>query len=281
MEKVRRYFEDIYENRICDEYDHILPIVGDEGVGKSTFILESIVMYREIRGLDRNDHDAILGPLCYTRKDVKDRMANAERRAIIAVPDAGRVLHKKEAMKGEQVEIEKDIADVRTKEFLFLLGFQGWGMIPTFMQERRAKNVFYLPERGLVRGYNRKSLNKKEDMEDDAWPRSDLTDTFPALDGTDLWERYKELDREKKEERMAGNGTGTEDPADVQRAEAVKTALRAVRPWDDNDGMTYREAAKLIDYSRSWVGDRVKEWEDGEHRGLFGQDTGANQEAAV
>jgi len=52
------------------------------------------------------------------------------------------------------------------------------------------------------------------------------------------------------------------------REEAIKTALRAVKPWDDDAGMTYRDAAKLIDYSSSWVGDRVDEWDEGYHRDL-------------
>jgi hypothetical protein len=28
--------------------------------------------------------------------------------------------------------------------------------------------------------------------------------------------------------------------------------------------MTYREAAKLVDFSRGWVSDRVQDWKDGE-----------------
>jgi hypothetical protein len=60
-------------------------------------------------------------------------------------------------------------------------------------------------------------------------------------------------------------------PEEVEKREQTKTALRAVRPWDDDRGMSYRAAAKLTDFSHSWVADRVDEWNEGEHRDLVGE----------
>jgi transposase len=57
-------------------------------------------------------------------------------------------------------------------------------------------------------------------------------------------------------------------PEDAARNEQIKTVLRAVEPWDEDSGMTYREAAKLVDYSRGWVSDRVQDWRDGQYRDL-------------
>jgi hypothetical protein len=54
----------------------------------------------------------------------------------------------------------------------------------------------------------------------------------------------------------------------AERDQQLKTALRAVKPWSDDDGLSYRNAAELIDYSYSWVRERVSEWERGEHRDL-------------
>ncbi len=34
MEKVKRFYQDIYKRRICNQFDHVMPIVGDEGYGK-------------------------------------------------------------------------------------------------------------------------------------------------------------------------------------------------------------------------------------------------------
>jgi len=56
-----------------------------------------------------------------------------------------------------------------------------------------------------------------------------------------------------------------EPDEDPERREAIKTALRAVVEQD----MTQQDAAGLVDYSRHWVGDRVREYRDGEHQGLL------------
>lgn len=53
-------------------------------------------------------------------------------------------------------------------------------------------------------------------------------------------------------------------PEEIRREEQVKHALRLVKPWDEEAGMSYTEAAQHIDYKHSWIGNRVKEWRSGE-----------------
>lgn len=92
--------------------------------------------------------------------------------------------------------------------------------------------------------------------------------TFHGL--TDTRERYNErepspfdvVDVEDDED------DDQEDDQDVRRQEAIRTALKAVQPWDDDNGMFYDDAGQIVGYSESWVGDRVKEWKRGEHRDL-------------
>jgi hypothetical protein len=62
----------------------------------------------------------------------------------------------------------------------------------------------------------------------------------------------------------------------VERREAIKTVVRACKPWHENDGLNYRDAAGLVSYSKSWVGDRVREWSDGQHRDLVAGPNGGN-----
>ncbi|MGB9954685.1 ATP-binding protein [Haloarcula marismortui] len=60
---------------------------------------------------------------------------------------------------------------------------------------------------------------------------------------------------------------------EAQRREAIKTVIRACQPWDD-DGLSYAKASNLVDYSREWVGNRVREWKDEyEHRDLVDDPT--------
>jgi hypothetical protein len=58
------------------------------------------------------------------------------------------------------------------------------------------------------------------------------------------------------------------DPDEVARQEAIATAVRAYQPWDDENGRSYGDVAEIVDYSTSWVGDRIKEWRNGQYRDL-------------
>lgn len=62
------------------------------------------------------------------------------------------------------------------------------------------------------------------------------------------------------------------DEATIQRREAIKTAVRAAKPWDEDAGLSAREISNdgqgIVDYSRTWVSDRLREWREGDHREL-------------
>jgi len=83
----------------------------------------------------------------------------------------------------------------------------------------------------------------------------DAANTFDADDALVDADEEEEIDPEVAAESAA-------------REEAIKTAVRAVKPWDDESGMSQEEAASLVDYSGSWVGNRVREWKKGQHRNL-------------
>lgn len=106
--------------------------------------------------------------------------------------------------------------------------------------------------------------------------------SFPDLKSHD--DRFYRHISEKKETLISATGTfdadealvadGGDDQQDPEEAaemaareQAIQTALRAVKPWDDN-GMSYQKAAQLVDYSSSWVGNRIEEYREGYHRDL-------------
>jgi len=229
-------------------------------------MLETTWLSQQIRGL---------GP---TPSSVLDRMAHDDREAFrklllnsdsgdtIVANDAAHILYKKEAMHSEQIETEKSLLDIRTFNYFIQLGYQDWDDVTDQLQRRRAHFAFRIPRRGVVHGYNRASLDEVYDT--GSWPSPDLKDTFPSLEGTDLWQEFDELDTERKRERLEVDDSP--DAKDVKRQEQIKTVLRAVKPWAEDEGMTQNDAAKLIDYSDSWVSDRVQEFKDGHHRELLG-----------
>jgi len=101
------------------------------------------------------------------------------------------------------------------------------------------------------------------------------TDTFEEIKSfkgiSDTRESYAE--HEASEFVIEGTDDGDDqddaaDPDDIRKEEAIKTVIKACKPWDDEKGASYPDAAALVDYGDSWVGNRVREWRDGNHRDI-------------
>lgn len=265
MKKLERLIEELYEHRHQRELDTVLPVVADEGQGKSTLMLQLGAKYMYERDGEFPDPDELLDRICYDRRGFQEMMAESEKQALIMAPDAARILYSMDVATSEQKQIEKDLMDVRGLEYMILLGFQSWKRIGGEIAERRAKLTLYIPRRGLVRGYGRQAMDER--IDEGEWPSSTLTDYFPPLDGTDVWEQYQQIDEEEKRSRIGGDGN--RDPEDVEKDVQRKVVLRATKPWAPNHmGMTQRDASKLIEYSESWVSETVRDWKDGEYRDL-------------
>lgn len=70
-----------------------------------------------------------------------------------------------------------------------------------------------------------------------------------------------EGDGEEEEEELSEE--------EIERRELTKVAIRLYEPWDDDTVRSYEEVADAIhDRGESWVGNRVREWRNGEHRDL-------------
>lgn len=260
MKKLEKLVEELYEHRHQRELDTVLPIIGDEGMGKSTLIMQLAVAYCLARDGEAPTIDHLLSRICYDRRDFKEAMAESDKQALIIVPDAARILYSMDVAKSEQKTIEKDLMDVRGLQYFILLGFQSWKRISGEIKERRSKLALKIPRRGLVRVYGRQAMDER--IDEGEWPSSTMTDRFPPLDGTDLWEEYQRLDEEQKRERLMGEGN--RDPDDVSKEIQRKVAIRAVT----QKGMTLRDTSQLVDYSESWVQNTVADWRDGDYRDL-------------
>jgi len=239
MNKVKRYLEKAYEHRNTNELDEVVLVIGDEGSGKSTLMLQMKVLWKVITGQADSmadvDADEVLDEVVWGERDeFREALANRPPRTCIPTMDAAHALFKGEATHPEEMAAEKDLLDVRYKEHLLPLGYQDYSDVPTILADRRARRAFVLPfdqgpRKGLIRGYSRDSLD--EMWETGEWPEADLTDHFPSLEGTDLWREYKKRDRERKQQRM---GSMDEDDADTP---ADKTDLFAIAERIKNEGL--------------------------------------------
>jgi len=240
MKKVHRWLEKAYQRRNTQELDTVVLVVGNEGTGKSTFMTECKVFWKQITGQVEStediDPDPFLDEVVWGERDeFRDALENRPPRTAIPVMDAAHALYRRDATQPEEIAAEKDLLDVRFKEHLILLGFQDFGDVPKILAERRAHFAFHLPfdqgaKKGLLRGYGREALDERWESGD--WPQADLRDHFPSLEGTDLWTEYKRRDRERKQQRMGA----TSDDDDAESA-ADKTDLFAIAEQIKNDGL--------------------------------------------
>lgn len=239
MRKVKRYLEKAYERRNSQELDEVVLVIGDEGAGKSTFMLWCKIYWKLITGqvddVGEIDATALLDEVVWGERDeFREALVDRPPRTAVPVMDAAHALYRREATHPEEIEAEKDLLDVRFKEHLFLLGFQDYNDVPKVLAERRAKRAFHLPfdhgqKKGLIRGYGRDALDER--WTSGEWPQADLRDRFPSLEGTELWTEYKRRDRERKQQRMKGfEDDEGESPAD-------KTDLFAIAEQIKNDGL--------------------------------------------
>lgn len=230
MERIQEFLRTLYRRKIKQEFDALILVVGDEGVGKSTYMVESTGRWQQIladEGYLDDDKagsvDEVLSRLVWNQDGFKQALAENPPRSAIPVMDAARVLHKKKAMHSEQIEVEMDLLDSRMKEQVVFLGYQDWETIPDMLQRRRAKYCLRIPYRGRIEGYSRESMNALYASNDNEWPEPDLVDSFPDLSGTEIWEEFKRRDREHKEKRIRPEEESEEDELEpVEIVEKIK-----------------------------------------------------------
>jgi len=269
LERTRAFLQRVNDRVIRQNNDRVVLVVGDEGVGKSTFMLQLALLWTDIRGRD-TDAESVLENICWGgREEFKERLETGSEGDMIAVQDAPHVLFSRDVMVGEQKDLERTLMDIRFKNYLIVLGFQDWSDIPSGLKRRRGKNVIRITSRGVARAYNREGMDKK--YHHGEWGGELFTDRFDSLEGTDLWQEFQARDEQAKLDRL--DESQDEAPEDVRWQQQAKVALRAVRPWDGRgEGMTQEAAAALIDKSRTWVAHRKREWERGHHRDLLADD---------
>jgi hypothetical protein len=223
MRRVLKWLEETHEY-VQKDFDRIIPVIGDEGMGKSTLMMACAWMWRDITGREQTV-EATVDRIAWNNDDFKTMLGGAPKRSCIIVHDAARVLSRKKAMHGSQIEIEEDLLDARFGNYLVLLGFQDFDLVPTMLATRRAKNMLRVPSRGVVHGYNEAQIRKR--YQKDKWPDPAMKDTFPDLAGTELWEAFEEEDQARKQDRIQP------DEEDGEQDLGVRELADKIREEDD------------------------------------------------
>lgn len=222
LDRIEAYLDKLNRRKIQQNFDRVHLVIADEGNGKSTLMLQMIALYLKIRGEDATPENILNSVVWGGREEFKQKLLDSDQGQMIAVQDAAHTLHKKDAMDPEQKDLEKSLLDIRIENYPILLGYQDWGDVADILQRRRAEVAFVIPRRGIVRGYNRSSMDERYDG--DGWPDPDFKDRFPSLEGTTLWERFEEVDAKKKRNRLKSDEEvdDKKEPQDV--VEEIKGA---------------------------------------------------------
>jgi len=213
MKRIIKWLEET-QNHLQDDYDSVTLVIGDEGKGKSTLILEMGWLWLDIVDDREQTVDDAMDQIAWDLGQFKEHMASKPRYSCIQVHDAARVLSRKKAMHGDQIDVEEDLLDMRFGRFLMFLGYQEFDLVPTMLATRRAKSALYIPERGIVHGYGESGI--RERYEEGEWPDPAMKDTYPSLEGKDLWSRFKAEDARRKQQRIAPDEDEEEEEMTIE-----------------------------------------------------------------
>lgn len=274
LTNLENFLEGVHEDRIQENDDLVLLMIGNEGTGKSTAMLWASIFWQHITGREATVDNVLEGMVFGGREDYKDKLMNSDEGSLIAVQDAPHVLFSKDAMVGDQKDIEKAMFDMRIENYFVILGFQSWNVVPKDLRERRAEAAIRVyrdnGERGYMDIYGRRRLDEKvSDFDTFDWPDPDTEDRFDALEGTDIWSEFTERDAAAKRERLESKKQI--DEKDARKQEHIKTAIRG-RLLFEHDPLTWEQIAKLTDYSSTWCRTRFNEWQEGAYRDLISED---------
>jgi hypothetical protein len=111
-----------------------------------------------------------------------------------------------------------------------------------------------------VHGYNEKGIRDRYDAGANGdWPDPVMTDTFPNLEGTDLWDAFTAEDARRKQERIQPDEDEDEEELSVpEYAEQVKEdGIRDVVSVHGGNGTLYIDS-DLIEVQYGVSGNKAK-----------------------
>jgi energy-coupling factor transporter ATP-binding protein EcfA2 len=254
-------------------------VVGPMGSGKTAMTVDVVRVWKAITGghvvgnVDWEGLDAHET----TSAGMLDYMASVRGPVLAFIDEAAQALGSRGADQGPTNQFAKDLKLVRKKEDGDQYAKQG-SVVAIGHEEtdvgapirRVASQMFKKPSREdptQVKVYE--SEGGKDSFSDPVSYRG-VTDTAEEFDQYDA-SPFTVVDRNADDSEDGDNGP---DADEVARREAIATAIRANKPWSEDEGMSYAEIGKrhpdepdfLVDYSDRWVGKRVREWKDGQHR---------------
>lgn len=242
---------------------------GPPGAGKTATVLDVALVWRARTGgmvVSNIDATEVVDEVVTTDAEALAAMQSTPEPVLLVLDEV------REQLKSDNRKRAEQFADalrlIRKKEDGDDYAKRGSALMVAHTQKGTAPGIRRLATFGL-RKPDRDSPGHVELLEsvgavDEWYPDGEfngLTDTAVDYDEHEASEFHVVLEDGDAEDGL--------DADEARKQAQIETAIRAVQPWADGDaGMDYRDASGLVDYAKTWVGDRVRDWRDGEYRDL-------------
>lgn len=262
-------------DRLSDE-GAIYLVLGPPGSGKTAFSLDAIQAWKAITGgtVLANVECDVADAIVTDSETMKEEMATTQGPVIQLIDEAGQTLTSRGSEQQDTDKFAKELKYVRKQRDGDQYAKKGSVLLIGHTDRDTAAEIRRLAS-GAFQKPSRKDPGKVRFLESEGG--SDTFEQTAEFQGvTDTAASYNEHEASHFAVIEDDDEDGPQlDAEQVRREEAITTVVRACKPWDDDDGLNYREASKLIDYGKSWVGEKVREWKEGEYRNLVHDPTAA------
>ncbi|WP_396610809.1 hypothetical protein ACH9L7_11310 [Haloferax sp. S1W] len=265
--------------RMLTDEGAIAAVLGPPGAGKTAMTLDVARIWKALTGgkvVTNIKWDG--GTHIEGARSMLDEMANFDGPVLAVIDEGSQSLTSRGAEAAQADRFAKALKYVRKKESGDRYAKRGSVLIVGHTRADTAKDLRRLYS-AIFEKPTRSDPGRVRILESAG--TTDKFDEVAEYRGiTDTAESYDEHEASSFAVDLEDEGDDDEDESvsasDVAKREAIATAVRAARPWDESNGMSYREIGKrdtsddefLVPYSSSWVGDRVREWKEGMHRDI-------------
>jgi len=249
--------------RLADE-GAIYLCLGPPGAGKTAFALDVARVWRAITGgrvLANIDWEGAHEVVTDSER-MLDAMAETQGQVLQVIDEAGQSLTSRGSEQQVTDEFVKDLKYVRKKEDGDRYAKRGSVLGIGHTRKDTAAEIRRLASGAFVKP-NRADPSRVRLL--DSQGGKDSFEKESEYQGvTDTSEDYEQHEASHFEVITEGTDEDEEvDVEDVEKRKDTETAIRAVLA-----GESQKAAAAYVSFGRGWVGERWREWKDGEHRDL-------------
>ena len=240
-EDLRKYINRLFHRRLKGDWDSVIAVCGEEGVGKSTLALLIAWYIDQLFTVERN----VIGSP--DTKQIHEKLTNLPRYSAVIVDEAIKVMYKLGWQNRAQIMLNTVYSVCRAENKLSLLCMPKFGDFNSYFRQHRIKIWIQVVERGRALVFVR---NPFADFVEDAW---NMKENAKLITKMMRGRQYVEVDQEeyvealKQTKNFAFEFTFNDVPEDIKAEyKTYKDKVRMELDIEDVKGITklYRDSTK-------------------------------------